>query len=133
MDLVRQFINQLACQFLPDLSRKLGIGYKVETNITAHNFEVEDGTDGKKTLLAPNENRVDYRVYNESDNSIYIAESSNEAGPEHYTTQLGANSEEDSSASGGLRPYTGEVTFNPSVEAEGRVQVTEYVLVEDRS
>lgn len=106
-----------------------GIGYYVDTRITKHKFPKKLGE--KQTLLGRNKNRIFYRCYNNSSNVVYLADSNDPAGPDHYTTQISDQSEE-ISVSGGFIPYRGEVTFNPAVAGDGHLMVTEYVLVKNR-
>jgi len=123
-----ELIEHLMCGFLPGLAREMGIGYHVESRITYHSLGSLG--DGKNTLLAPEDRRINYHVYNNSSNSLYVADSSNPATKEHFTTQISGHSEYQ--PPNDMHPYTGEVTFCLAVAGSGYLMVTEYILVKDK-
>jgi len=126
-----ELIEHLMCGFLPGLAREMGIGYHVESRITYHSLEVEPGS--RNLLLAEEDRRVNYHVYNKSGATIYIADSSQRATEEHFTTEVGANS--GYAPDNNVHPYKGDVTFKPAVSTTSNsdyLLVTEYILVKDK-
>jgi hypothetical protein len=104
---------------------RFNLAGEVKSYISTNQFGASDGITSKKTLLGLNKFRQGFIIYNNSNNSIRIAFSSNAADLYNFTVEIGAHSDWIYIPTAGA--YRGEITFNPSVSGSGMIIVTELV------
>jgi hypothetical protein len=103
----------------------------VETTVNTINFDVSASNFSEiDQLLSSNEDRIGFIIYNNSATSIYITFSNEAAGPDKFTTIVGAETEYTFLPAD--RCYKGDVTYNPVVAGSGVIAVTELTLKKKR-